>query len=229
MAPGKTPRGAICFAWSVEGRNIALEWRDADGLLSRAVELPTERARMPVEVIAAHHTPAVKASMTVTSPSPIVVAPAAAPLQAGLLESLARRGGNVTGLSSMEAKLGRKRLDLLLNIIPGLARVAVLGAKTDPFTTPCVQDVQSVATDLGLSSDRDTTPAGGLISCSADHSANFRRTATFVDKSLKGSRPAELPVEQPTKCELVINARWAHALDLAIPPSMLITGDEGIR
>jgi len=266
----------------VEGRNIAVEWRYADGLYNRAVELATELIRIPVEVIAAHHTPAVKASMTVTSTIPIVMSPAGAPLQAGLVKSLARPGGNVTGLSSMEAELGSKRLELLLSIIPRLARVAVLGAKTDPFTIPYVQDFQNAATHLGLqlqpalvdgprdfeeafaemsakraqavviqplfqphtrnivdlaarhrlpimSSYRDTTEADGLISYSADHSAYFQRAATFVDKILKGARPAELPVEQPTKFELVINAKRAHALGLAIPQSMLITADEVIQ
>jgi len=266
----------------VEGRNIAMEWRYADGLFNRAVELATELARIPVEVIAAHHTPAVKASMTVTSTIPIVMSPAGAPLQAGLVKSLARPGGNVTGLSSMEAELGSKRLELLLNIIPRLARVALLGAKTDPFTTPYVQDFQNAATNLGLqlqpvlvdgpsdfegafadmsarraqaaviqplfqphtrsivdlaarhrlpimSSYRSTTQAGGLISYSADHSAYFQRAAAFVDKILKGSQPAELPVEQPTKFELVINAKRAHALGLTIPQSMLITADEVIQ
>jgi putative tryptophan/tyrosine transport system substrate-binding protein len=90
----------------VEGRNIAIEWRYADALFSRAVELATELVRLPVDVIAAHHTPAVKASMNVTSSIPIVMSPAGAPLQVGLVKSLARPGGNVTGLSSMEAELG---------------------------------------------------------------------------------------------------------------------------
>src|SRR4029450_3894591 len=122
----------------VEGRTIAIEWRYADALYARAVELATELVRLKVAVIAAHHTPAVKASMSVTSTIPIVMAPAGAPLQAGLVKSLAHPGGNVTGLSSMEAELGSKRLELLVNIIPGLRRIAVLGAKTDPFTTPYV-------------------------------------------------------------------------------------------
>src|SRR5262245_30890244 len=134
----------------VEGRSVAIDWRYADALYTRAVELATELVRLKVDVIAAHHTPAVKASMSVTSTVPIVMSPAGAPLQVGLVKSLAQPGGNVTGLSSMEAELGSKRLELLVGIIPGLRRVAVLGAKTDPFTAPYVQDFQTAATRIGL-------------------------------------------------------------------------------
>jgi len=210
------------------------------------------------------------------------MSPAGAPLQVGLVKSLAQPGGNVTGLSSMEAELGSKRLELLVGIIPGLRRVAVLGAKTDPFTAPYVQDFQTAATRIGLqlhpvlvdsprefdgaveeisktgaqavviqplfqphtrrvvelagkyhlavmSSYSDTTQAGGLISYSADHAAYFRRAAIFVDKILKGAKPAELPVEQPTKFELVINLKTAKALGLTIPPSLLGRAEEIIQ
>src|SRR5262249_56731407 len=125
----------------VEGRTVEINWRYADALFARAVEIATELVRLKVDVIAAHHTPAVKASMSVTSTIPIVMAPA---------KSLAQPGGNVTGLSSMEAELGTKRLQLLVDMIPGLKRVAVLGARTDPFTRPYVQDFQDAATRLGL-------------------------------------------------------------------------------
>ena len=266
----------------VEGRTVAIEWRYADALYARAVELAAELVRLKVDVIAAHHTPAVKASMSVTSTIPIVMSPAGAPLQAGLVKSLAQPGGNVTGLSSMEAELGSKRLELLVNIIPGLRRVAVLGAKTDPFTRPYVQDFQNAAARLGLqlqpvlvdsprefdgafkdisktgakavviqplfqpdttrvvelagkhhlavmSSYRDTTQAGGLISYSADHAAYFQRAAIFVDKILKGAKPSELPVEQPTKFELVINLKTAKGLGLTIPQTILLQADQVIE
>ena len=266
----------------VEGRSIAIDWRYADALYTRAVELATELVRLKVDVIAAHHTPAIKASMSVTSTIPIVMSPAGAPLQVGLVKSLAQPGGNVTGLSSMEAELGSKRLELLVGIIPALRRVAVLGAKTDPFTAPYLQDFQTAATRIGLqlhpvlvdstrefdgafeeiskmgaqalviqplfqphtrkvvelagkyhlavmSSYSDTTQAGGLISYSADHADYFRRAAIFVDKILKGAKPADLPVEQPMTFELVINLKTAKAFGLTIPPPLLGRADEVIQ
>jgi putative tryptophan/tyrosine transport system substrate-binding protein len=266
----------------IEGRNVAIEWRYADAQFSRAVELAAELVRLQVDVIAAYHTPAVKAAMNATSTIPIVMSPAGAPLEMGLVESLARPGGNVTGLSNMEAELGGKRLDLLREVIPRLARVAVLAATTDPFTAPFVQDLQTGAARVGLqlhpvmvngpgefehafatmsaggdravviqpnflpqtaaivalaakhrlailSSYRDTTRAGGLISYSADHGAHFRRAAAFVDKILKGARPGEIPVEQPTKFELVVNLRTAKALGLEVPPTLVARADEVIE
>ena len=266
----------------IEGPTVAIDWRYADALFARAVELATELVRLKVDIIAAHHTPAVKAAMSVTSTIPIVMSPAGAPVQAGLIKSLAQPGGNVTGLSSMEAELGTKRLQLLVEMIPNLRRVAVLGARTDPFTAPYVQDFKDAAVRLGLqlqpvlidgprdfegafaemskmssqavviqplfqphttrvlelagkhhlavmSSYRDTTQAGGLISYSADHAAYFQRAAVFVDKILKGAKPANLPVEQPAKFELVINSKTARALGFNIPQSVLVGADEIIQ
>lgn len=265
-----------------EGQNITIEWRYADGLFSRAVEQANDLVRAGVDIIAAHHTPAVKAAMSVTQTIPIVMSPAGAPLETGLVRSLASPGGNVTGLSSMEAELGSKRLSLLRDVIPGLAHVAVLGARTDPFTGPFAKDIQTGAERINvqvhpvlvdgpsdfpsafeamrsagaqaviiqplfgghnteivrlatlhrlaiMSSYRDTTRAGGLISYSADHVAYFKRAAIVVDKILKGAKPADLPVEQPTKFELVLNLRTAKAFGLSIPESFLLIADEVIE
>jgi ABC-type uncharacterized transport system substrate-binding protein len=265
-----------------EGQNVVIEWRYADALFKRAVELATELVGLGVDVIAAHHTPAVKATMSITRTIPIVMSPAGAPLETGLVVSLAHPGGNVTGLSSMEAELGSKRIDLLREVIPGLVRIAVLGSKSDPFTLPFVQDIQTAAEGAGLqlqpvlvdgpnefdgafaamsaagaqavmvqplfspqtativelaakrhlaimSSYRDTTQAGGLISYSADHAAYFKRAAFFVDKILKGASPADLPVEQPTKFELIINLKTAKALGLEVPLQLQQRADEVIE
>jgi putative tryptophan/tyrosine transport system substrate-binding protein len=138
-----------------EGHNIEIEWRYADGLYSRAVERATELVKLGVDVIAAHHTPAVKAALTATSKIPIVMSPAGAPLQTGLVASLARPGGNVTGLSSMEAELGSKRLSLLRDVIAGLKSVAVLASRSDPFTRPYLADAQAAATQAGLTLDSE--------------------------------------------------------------------------
>jgi putative tryptophan/tyrosine transport system substrate-binding protein len=263
----------------VESQNIVFDWRYADAQFSKAMELAADLVRHQVDVIAAYHTPAVKAAMNATTTIPIVMAPAGAPLEAGLVKSLARPGGNVTGLSNMEAELGGKRLELLREIIPGLTRVAVIAARTDPFTHPYMQDLQAGATRLvlqlhpvmaegpadfeeafgaitaaggqaviiqpnflphsaailalaakhrlaTLSSYRDTTRVGGLISYSADHPAHFKRAAIFIDKILKGAKPADLPVEQPTKFELVINLKTAKALGIAVPPALVARADE---
>jgi ABC-type uncharacterized transport system substrate-binding protein len=266
----------------VEGRNVAIEWRYADALFDRAVQLAAELVRLSVDVIAAHHTPAVKAAMNATTTIPIIMSPAGAPLQAGLVKSLARPGANVTGLSSMEAELGSKRLELLRAVVPGLTRVGLLGARTDPFTRPYVEDFQSAAMRVGLSlqpvlvdgprefdgafteiagsgaqavvvqplfqphtvriidlaarhrlavmsSYRETTERGGLISYSADHAAYFRRAATFVDKILKGAKPGDLPVEQPTSFEMVINLKTSKALGLTIPQPLLLQADHVVQ
>lgn len=266
----------------VEGQNVGIEWRYADGQFSRAIELAAELVGLQVDVIAAYHTPAVRAAMNATKTIPIVMSPAGAPLESGLVKSLARPGGNVTGLSNMEAELGGKRLELLRELIPSLSRVAVLAAKTDAFTGPYIHDLQVGAARLGLSlypvmvdgpndfehsfaaisaagnqavivqpnfllqsrqivalaekyrlailsSYRDTTRAGGLVSYSADHAAHMKRAATFVDKILKGAKPGELPVEQPTTFELTINLKSAESLGIVVPQTLIARVDELIE
>ena len=212
------------------------------------------------------------------------MAPAGAPLQSGFVQSLAHPGGNVTGLSGMDAEIGGKRLQLLRDLIPEFARVAVLASNpnTDPFSGPLVEDLRLAARRAGLrlepvlvsgpdefagafaamakaqaqavivqglfdphrvalvdlaakhrlalmSGSRDTTAAGGLVSISANYTLLYERAAPYVDKIIKGAHPASLPVEQPTKFQVVINMKTAQALDLTVSPTLLAQIDEIIE
>jgi putative ABC transport system substrate-binding protein len=267
-----------------EGKNIAVEFHYTGGRGDRAEELADELVRVGVDVIVAHFTPAVRAAMGATRTIPIVMAPAGAPLQSGFVESLARPGGNVTGLSAMDAEIGGKRLQLLRELMPGLTRVAVLAStpSTDPFSGPFVEDLRLAARRAGLrlepvlsngpnefenayaamakaeaqavivqglfdphrkslielaakyrlaymSGSRETTAAGGLVSISANFVALYERAAPFVDKIIKGANPANLPVEQPTKFQVVINIKTAQALGMTISPTLLAQADEVIE
>jgi len=267
-----------------EGRNITLEVRYSGGRSDRAGEIATEFVRLGVDVIVAHFTPAVRAALGATQKIPIVMAPAGAPLQSGFIDSLARPGGNVTGLSAMDAEIGGRRLQLLGNLIPSLARVAVLASTTatDPFSGPFVENLRLAATRAGLqlepilvsgpnefesafaamakagvqaviiqglfdphrailvelatkhrlalmSGSRDTTAAGGVISISANFPLLYERSASYVDKIIKGANPATLPVEQPTKFQVVLNMKTARALGLTISPTLLAQADEVIE
>ena len=136
----------------VEGENIAIEWRYTGGRSDRAFALAAELVQFGIDIIVAYFTPAVRAAIAATQTIPIVMAPAGAPVQSGFIDSLAHPGGNVTGLSGMDAELGGKRLQLLREIIPNLARVAVLAStvSTDPFSRPFVDDFQAAATIAGI-------------------------------------------------------------------------------
>ena len=267
----------------VEGENIAIEWRFTEGQSDRAAALARELVQLGVDVIVAHFTPAVRAAMVATQTIPIVMAPAGAPVQSGFVDSLAHPGGNVTGLSAMDAELGGKRLQLLRDVIPNLARVAALASSvsTDPFSRPFVDDMQAAATIAGIqlvpvlvngpndfenafaamakaeaqavivqglfdphrkiielaakhrlpvmSGNRETAAAGGLISYSAKFAELYERAALYVDKILKGAKAADLPVEQPTKFEMVVNIKTARALGLTASPSLLAQADEVIE
>jgi putative ABC transport system substrate-binding protein len=259
-----------------EGQNIALDFRYTDAQSDRADELAAELVQRDVDVIVAHFTPAVRAAMRATRTIPIVMAPAGAPLQTGFIDSLARPGGNVTGLSAMDAEIGGKRLQLLRELIPSLARVAVLASTptTDPYSGPYVADLHLAATRAGIrlepvlvsgpsefesaftamaksamqavivqplfaphttillelaakhrlafmSGSREATAAGGLVSISANFLALYERAAPYVDKIIKGAKTANLPVEQPTKFQVVLNIKTARALGLTISPTLL--------
>src|SRR5712692_2447704 len=272
-------RGLYTLGYS-EGQNIALEFRYTMGRSDRAAELAAELVRLGVDVIVTHWTQATRAAMGATKTIPIVMV-VGSPLQSGFVDSLARPGGNATGLSGMDAEIGGKRLQILRELIPSLACVAVLASTpaTDPFSGPFVDDLRSAATGAGLrlepvlvggpnefesafaamakageqavivqglfdphrailielagkhrlaymSSNRETTAAGALVSISANFSALYERSAFYVDKILKGAKPADLPVEQPTKFQVVVNMKTAQALGLTVSPTLLAQIDE---
>ena len=267
----------------VEGRSLAIEYRWAEGVVPRAGEIAAEYARQQVDVIVVSGDAQVLAAKRATALIPIVIAAAADPVGNGLVESLARPGGNVTGLSRQLTDSTGKRLEVLREFLPGLRRVAILFNAANPLTAPELNTAQAAATTLGLDtvkceirraeavapaiealrgnadalyvcidplvnsngvrintlalaarlptmhSSRDNIDAGGMISYGPDVTDLFRRAAEFVDKILRGAKPADLPVEQPIKFELVINLKAAKTLSLEIAPALLARADEVIE
>ncbi|MBI4637986.1 MAG: ABC transporter substrate-binding protein [Candidatus Rokubacteria bacterium] len=267
-----------------EGENITVEYRYVEGKVDQLRDAAAALVRAKVDVIVAWGTPAVIAAKQTTSTVPIIFVAVGDPVGTGLIASLARPGGNITGLTNMSAELSAKQLALLREVVPGLTRVAVLRNPTNPVSAPQliwtqvaapplrvqlqvidVHDPQGLEAafsemtrekagavtvladpmflsqrariaDLAVKSRLPTTfnwgqyaEAGGLIAYGPSLAELWRRTATFVDKILKDARPAELPVEQPTKFELVINLKTAKALGLTIPPSLLLRADQVIE
>jgi putative ABC transport system substrate-binding protein len=271
----------------VEGQNIAIEYRYSHGKNDRASELAAELVRLRVDVIvAAGGDPWIRAAKNATKMIPIVmVGVGGDPVEAGLVESLARPGGNVTGITNLGPELGGKRLELLKEAVPKLARVAVLYDPASPGTAremkeflpvvarglgltlqtwdiraaesfekvfaaltrerpnglyvlagPLVRANGKRIADLALKSRlpsmyaiRESVDAGGLMYYGADVADSYRRVAYYVDKILKGAKPAELPVEQPTKFELIINLKAAKQIGLTIPPNVLARADKVIK
>ena len=258
----------------IEGRNLAIEFRFAEGRSERAAEFAAEFARLKVDVILTHGTAPTLQAKQATAVIPVVFAAVGDPVGAGLVASLARPGGNVTGLSIQQSDLASKRLELLREAVPALRRVAILANVTAPNAVQDMGEVQAAARTLGLAvatleirraddiapafkalkgadalyvcSDplvttnqiqinalalgarlptmhgvREFVQSGGLMSYGSNIPDLFRRAADFVDKILRGAKPADLPVEQPTKFDLVINLRTAKALDLDVPPTLL--------
>jgi putative tryptophan/tyrosine transport system substrate-binding protein len=272
----------------IEGQNIAIEYRYAEGKQDRYPELAAELVRLKVDIIVvAGGTRQTRAAKNATETIPIVmVGLGSDPVEAGLIESLAHPGGNVTGVTNLTRELGGKRLELFKEAVPKLARVAVL---FDPANPPNVFEVKKVlpvaaralkltiqpwevrdsdgfekvfaalnkqrpdglyvpgggplmSTNLkrivgfalksrlpSMYYDREFVDAGGLMSYTADTAESYRRVAYFVDKILKGAKPADLPVEQPTKFELVINLKTAEQIGLTIPPEVLARANRLIK
>jgi putative ABC transport system substrate-binding protein len=271
------------FGW-IEGNNIIIEYLYADNRVERLPGLAAQLVRLNVDAIVAVGTLAPLAAKQATSTIPIVMTSAGDPLGSGLIESLARPGRNVTGLSLMAPDLGGKRLELLRQIVPGLARVAVVWNAANPYPglvlkqtenaaqrlkievqslevrvpddvssaleaavrnkadglisveDPLTQSQRKMIADFAInnrlpamSGVRDFVDAGGLLSYGPDLGDLYRRAAGYVNKILNGAKPSDLPVEQPTKFELVINLKTAKALGLSFPQTLLTTADELIE
>jgi putative ABC transport system substrate-binding protein len=268
----------------VDGKNLAIEWRFADGKFERLPGLAAELAGIKdLELIVTHSTPAIRALQRATAATPIVFAVAIDPVGSGFAASLARPGGNITGLAVIDVDPTPKRLELLKTIVPALSRVAVLVNPGTPVHPRIVKGVQAAGEQAGVAvmpvdagtaeqlarafpamarqgaqgmivaddaffrgqraqiADlaaknripviapwREYAAAGGLLSYGQDIAESFRRAATYADRILRGARPGDLPIEQPTRIHLAVNSKTAKALGLVIPRDLLLRADEVI-
>ena len=266
-----------------DGRNVMFQPRWAHGQVSRLPDLAAELVGLKVDILVTGGTEAVLAAQRATKTIPIVTTTSSDPVELGLTASLARPGGNLTGVTSIASELSGKRLQLVRELVPGASRIAVLWDRDNRSSALAVRDTEAVAgplrvtlqlfpvrsgdfpaafsamkrdrtealivtpspaffpgrrrvADLALAhrlptvvGSREYAEAGGLMSYAADYPELFRHAAAYVDKILHGARPGDLPIEQPTKFELVINLKTAKALGLTIPPSLLLRADQVIE
>ena len=218
----------------IEGRTITIQYRWAEGRTERYAEIAAEFVRLKVDVIVSGGNAAVAAKQASTI-VPIVFTMVDDPVGSGLIASLARPGGNVTGLAINHADLAGKRLALLCEVVPGLHRVGIMANVEYPFAVLEVGEFETAARTLGAARVptmhvvRELVEAGGLMSYGPNFPDLFRRAADHVDKILRGTKPGEIPVEQPSKFDLVINLTTAKALGLTVPESFLLRADEVIE
>jgi putative ABC transport system substrate-binding protein len=268
----------------VDGKNIVIEYRYAEGKYDRLPDLAAELVRLKVDMIVAGGTQSTQAVMQATTTIPIVMVGTGDPLRSGLVASLARPGGNVTGVTQLGAEIAGKRLQILKDTVPKASRVVFLWNRANASHRPYFNDLQAAARGLRLTLQsvevqepheferafadmmrerpdalivtadgtrqlrqawivdfaakwrlpamyqlKEYVEVGGLMSYGASITDNYRRAATYVDKIVKGAKPGDLPVEQPTKFELVINMKTAKALNLTIPQTLLLRADEVIQ
>jgi putative ABC transport system substrate-binding protein len=264
----------------IEGQSVRYEFRSDEGQASRLPDLAAELVRLKVDIIVPWFTPATRAAKQATSDIPIVMALTGNPVETGLVQSIARPGGNVTGISNMGSELAGKCVELTREMLPSAHRLVALANAPDPFSKPFLERVRLGGEATGMTIDpilihtpeeldaafsamekqppdalvvqpslptkrvvelalkyripvvsfvRAIVEAGGLMTYGVVEAVVYRGVAVFVDKILKGAKPADLPVEQPTRFELVINLKTANALGLTIPQAFLVRADEVIE